>query len=58
MERNMRLSLQNKVKHNLIESKYAEEPVSYGQALVTYHYLQNEPVQYQEQQNKMALASQ
>ena len=53
-----RLSLQNKVKHNLIESKYAEEPVSYGQALVTYHYLQNEPVHYQEQQNKMAIASQ
>ena len=47
MEKNMRLSLQRAVKQNLIESKYAEEPVTYGQALVTYHYLQNAPIQEQ-----------
>ena len=29
MEKNMRLALQQKVKQNLLETKYAEEPVSY-----------------------------
>ena len=45
MEKNMRLALQQKVKQNLLETKYAEEPVSYEQALVTYHFMQNAPVQ-------------
>ena len=39
MEKNMRLALQQKVKQNLLETKYAEEPVSYEQALVTYHFM-------------------
>lgn len=39
MEKNLRTSLQRAVKQNLIETKYAEEPVTYEQALVTYHYL-------------------
>ena len=47
MEKNVRANLQRAVKQNLIETKYAEEPVSYEQALVTYHYLQNEPIQVQ-----------
>ena len=42
MEKNMRLALQRTVKQNLLESKYTDEPVSYEQALVTYHYLQNQ----------------
>ena len=41
----MRLALQQKVKQNLLETKYAEEPVSYEQALVTYHFMQNAPIQ-------------
>ena len=45
MEKNMRLALQQKVKQNLLETKYAEEPVTYEQALVTYHYMQNAPTQ-------------
>ena len=39
MEKNNRLTLQRAVKQNILETKYAEEPVSYEQALVTYHYL-------------------
>ena len=54
----MRLNLQRAVKHSLLETKYAEEPVSYEQALVTYHYLQNEPIQNQYPlQNQVALVS-
>ena len=41
MEKNLRANLQRTVKQNLIETKYAEEPVTYEQALVTYHYMQN-----------------
>jgi len=39
MEKNMRQNLQRTVKNHLIETKYAEEPVSYEQALVTYHFM-------------------
>ena len=54
----MRLSLQRAVKQSLLETKYAEEPVNYEQALVTYHYLQNEPIQVQyPHQNQVALVS-
>lgn len=41
MEKNLRQSVQETVRNNLIESKFPQEPVTYGQALVTYHYLQN-----------------
>ena len=44
MEKNMRLNLQRQVKNSLVETKYADEPISYEQALVTYHYLQNAPI--------------
>lgn len=55
MEKNLRLSLQRAVKQGLMETKYAEEPVTYAQALVTYHYLQNEPIQEQyPDQNQVA----
>ena len=58
MEKNMRANLQRAVKQGLIETKYAEEPVSYEQALVTYHYLQNEPIQVTyPQRNQVAMTS-
>lgn len=58
MEKNVRLNLQRAVKQNLLETKYAEEPITYGQSLVTYHYLQNEPIQVSyPDRNQVALAS-
>lgn len=36
--------MQQVVRQNLIESKFDNEPVSYDQALVTYHFLQNQNI--------------
>lgn len=58
MEKNLRISLQRAVKQSLLETKYADEPVTYEQALVTYHYLQNQPIQTAyPNQNQVAMSS-
>lgn len=58
MEKNFRQSVQEQVRNNLIESKFPQEPVTYGQALVTYHYLQNQPIQEAEPRNTLARRTQ
>ena len=45
MESELKQAVQKNVKQTLIESKYADEPITFGQALVTYHYVQNQPIQ-------------
>ena len=39
MEQELKQTVQRNVKKALIESKYADEPISFGQAMVTYHYV-------------------
>jgi len=59
MEAGLRSNVQQSVKEALIESKYNDEPISYGQALVTYHYVeqqrQQQPLQQVYPENMQAL---
>lgn len=39
MEKELKQAVQRNVKTGMIESKYENEPITFGQALVTYHYI-------------------
>lgn len=54
MEAQLRTNVQKSVKKALIESKFNEEPISFGQALVTYHFLQQQPLQQTYPENMLA----
>ena len=57
IEEGLRQNVQKSVKRALIESKYNDEPITFGQALVTYHYLQEMPIQKAYPENALALQS-
>ena len=42
IEPQVRVNMQSSVKQHLIESRFTDEPLSYEQAVVTYHHLQNQ----------------
>lgn len=44
-EKDLLNKVQNSVKQHMIKSKFDKEPISFGQAVVTHHYLNNEPPQ-------------
>jgi translation elongation factor EF-1beta len=39
-EAQVKQSVQNAIKTVLIDSKYHDEPITFGQAIVTHHFLQ------------------
>ena len=53
MEQELKQTVQKNVKRALIESKYADEPISFGQAMVTYHYVQNQPIRAEFPENQL-----
>ena len=46
-EADLKLSVQNAVKQALIDTKYNDEPVTFGQALVTHYFLNQYGMQQQ-----------
>ncbi len=40
-EAQLKASVQNAIKHVLIDSKYNDEPITFGQAVVTHYFLQH-----------------
>ncbi len=40
-ETQLKQSIQQAVKNAMIHSKYPDEPISFAQAVVTHHFLQN-----------------
>ena len=52
MEAELKSAVQKNVKESLIESTYDNEPINFGQALVTYHYIQNAPIQTEFPENQ------
>ena len=54
LEPKFRKTAQDYVKENLLATRFNEEPVTYGQALVTYQFLQSQQPQQSLPDNQIA----
>ena len=43
MEANAKTTVAQAVRKSLVDPKQRNEPITFGQALVTYHYMHSEP---------------
>jgi hypothetical protein len=47
-EAQLKASVQQAIKNVLIDSKYNDEPITFGQAIVTHYFLQHMPQQHEQ----------